>query len=72
MYRNPKPAQFALLRLDILELLWLVHEVVCICFRCESAVVRLLDKVFVALLLCKQNGILLRLEVEVGSLHRVR
>ena len=57
--------------LDVLELLGLVKEVVGVILGCEPALIGLLDKVFIALLLGKGNGILLRLELEVGSLHRV-
>ena len=56
----------------MLELLRLVKEVVGIGLRHEPALIRLLHKVFVALLLGKSNSILLGLELEVGSLHAIR
>ena len=57
--------------LNVLDLLWLMEEVVRISLRHEPALVRLLHKVFVALLLGKVDGILLRLEVDVGTLHAI-
>lgn len=58
--------------LDVLELLRLVKEVVGISLGHEPALIRLLHKVFIALLLGKGNGILLGLELEVGALHGIR
>lgn len=57
--------------LDVLELSSLVHEVVGISLGDDPAHIGLLDKVFVALLLGKGNGVLLRLELEVGALHAI-
>lgn len=57
--------------LDVLELLRLMQEVVGISLGHEPALVRLLHKVFVALLLGKVDGILLRLELDVGTLHAI-
>jgi hypothetical protein len=53
------------------ELLRLVNEVVGIGLGHETALVRFLDKVFVALLLGKSNGVFLRLELQVGALHSI-
>lgn len=58
--------------LDVLELLRLVKEVVGISLGHETALIRLLHKVFVALLLGKGNGVLLGFELEVGALHGIR
>lgn len=55
----------------MLELLGLVEEVVRVGLGNEATLVRLLDKVFVALLLGEGNGVLLRLELDVGALHAV-
>lgn len=57
--------------LDVLEFLRLVKEVVGIGLGHKPALIGLLHKVFVALLLGKGNGILLGLELEVGSLHTI-
>lgn len=48
-----------------------MHKVVGICLGNEFALIGLLDKVFVALLLRKQNGVLLGLEVDVSALHDI-
>ena len=56
----------------MLELLRLVKEVVGIGLGNKTALVRLLNEVFVALLLGKGNGILFGFEGEVGSLHAIR
>jgi hypothetical protein len=55
--------------LDVLELLGLVNEVVGVGLGHEAALVRLLDKVFIALLLGKCDGVFLRLKLQVCSLH---
>lgn len=57
--------------LDVLELLRLMKEVVCISFGNKPTLIRLLNKVFIALFLSKGNGILLRLELQMGALHVV-
>lgn len=69
MYKGVPPC--ALLGTDVLQLLWAVHEVVGVSLGNDSALVGLLDKVFVTLLVGKVDGILLGLEVEVGALHVV-
>lgn len=61
----------ALLGADVLELLGAVHEVVGVCFGDDPALVRLLDKVLVALLVGEVDGIVLGLEVEVCALHEI-
>ena len=53
------------------DLLGLVHEVVGVCLGNEFAFIGLLNKVFVSLLLRKQDGVLLRLEVNVSALHEI-
>lgn len=58
--------------LDVLELLRLMHKVVCIGLGHEPALIRFLDEVFITLLLGKGNGILFRFEIDVGALHAVR
>lgn len=57
--------------LDVLELPVLVKEVVGISLGDEAALIRLLNEVFVSLLLGKSNGILLRVELDVGALHAI-
>ena len=61
----------ALLGTDVLQLLWAVHEVVGVCLGDDFALVGLLDKVLVSLLVGKVDGIVLGLEVQVGTLHVV-
>lgn len=56
---------------DMLELLWRMKEVVRIGLGHEFALIRLLDKIFISLLLSKRNSVLLRLEVQMGSLHAI-
>jgi hypothetical protein len=55
----------------MLDLLGFVKEVVRVGLGHKTALVRLLDKVFVALLLGESNGILLGLEFDVGALHSI-
>lgn len=76
--RKGKPANIYIIHwkaqslgLDVLELPRLVKEVVGISLGHKPALIRLLHKVFVALLLSKGNGILLALELEVGALHSI-
>lgn len=57
--------------LDVSDLLRLVNEVVGIGLGHEAALVRFLDKVFVALLLGKSDCVFLRLELQVGALHAI-
>lgn len=57
--------------LDMFERLGFMNEVVSIGLGHETALIRLLDKVFIALLLRKIDGVLLRLELQVGSLHAI-
>lgn len=61
----------SLFRADVLQLLGRVQKVVGIRLGSELARVGLLNKVLVALLLSKVNGILLGLKVHVRSLHEV-
>lgn len=53
------------------DLLGLVHEVVGICLGNELALIGFLNKVFVSLLLRKQDGVLLGFEVDVSALHDI-
>lgn len=55
----------------MLELLGFVKEVVRVGLGHEAALVRLLDKILIALLLGKSDGILLGLELDVGALHTI-
>lgn len=57
--------------LDVLELLGLVDKVVGVSLGGEAALIGLLNKVLITLLLRKRNGILLRLELEVGALQTI-
>lgn len=57
--------------LNVSDLLGLVNEVVGIGLGHEAALIRLLDKVFVALLLGKGDCVFLGLELQVGALHAV-
>lgn len=57
--------------LDMPELLGLVDEVVGIGLGHEATLVRLLDKVFVTLLLGESDSVFLRLELQVGALHAI-
>mgnify|MGYP007107143429 CR=1 FL=1 len=61
----------ALLGTDVLQLLWAVHEVVGVSLGDDSALVGLLNKVFVTLLVGKVDGVVLGFEVEVGAMHVV-
>lgn len=65
---SPSPS---LLCSDVLELPRRIEEIVGVRLGSELARVGLLDKVLVALLLSKVDGILLALEVDVRSLHVV-
>lgn len=49
----------ALLGTDVLQLLWAVHEVVGVSLGDDSALVGLLNKVFVTLLVGKVDGVVL-------------
>jgi hypothetical protein len=60
-----------LLRLDMLQLLGLMNEVVRVCLRRKPPLSWLLDKVLVALFFRESDGVLFRLEVEVCSLHEI-
>lgn len=53
----------------MLDLLRFVNEVVRISLRNESALIWLLNKILIALLLRKHDGILLGLEVQMSALH---
>lgn len=57
--------------LDVLELAGRVREVVRVGLRNKPAVIRLLHEVFIALLLGKLDGIVLGLELQVGTLHAI-
>ena len=61
----------ALLGTDVLQLLWAVHEVVGVSLGDDSALVGLLNKVFVTLLVGKVDGVLLGLELDPLSIHKV-
>lgn len=61
----------SLFRLDVFKLLRLVHEVVGVCFWNKLALVRLLNEVFVALLLGEMDCILLSLETQMSALHGI-
>lgn len=65
---HQKPKSFSL---DVLELLRFVDEVVSVGLGDEATLIRLLNEVLVSLLLGEQNGILLALEVQVGTLHAI-
>lgn len=60
-----------LFRPDVLELLGRVEEVVGVSLGADLPRLGLLNKVLVALLLSKVNGVVLALEVDVGALHEV-
>lgn len=60
-----------LFRSDDLELLGAVCEVVGVCLGHKLPLVRLLHKVFVALLVRKVDGVLLRLELYPVAIHEV-
>lgn len=64
-------ASSRLFGLDVLELLGLVDKVVGVSLGDETTLVGFLNKVLVALLLRKGNGILLRVELDVSSLQAV-
>lgn len=49
-----------------------VNEVVGVSLGNKLALIWLLDKIFIALLLRKQNGVFLRLEVQMCTLHAIR
>lgn len=55
----------------MLELLGLVVEVVGVGLGNKSALVGLLNEIFVSLLLREHDGVLLRLELQVGALHAI-
>ena len=55
----------------MLQLLITPQEVVRIRLRDDLPAIRLLNKVFISLLLCESNGILLTLEVKVRALHEI-
>lgn len=55
----------------MLELLGFVDEVVGVSLGDEPALIRLLNEILVSLLLRKHDRILLRLEVQVGTLHAI-
>lgn len=57
--------------LNVLDLLGFVKEVVGVSLGHETALVWLLDKVFVSLLLGESNGIFLGLKFDVSALHSV-
>lgn len=60
-----------LLRPDYLQLLRVMYEVIRVCLWYEPPLIRLLHKVFISLLLCETNRILLRIEVQNFALHEV-
>ena len=66
------PPPDTLFRLDMLQWLWLVQEIVGVCLWHEPSLIRLDHVPLVALLLCKGNGILLGIEIHLGSLHEIR
>lgn len=68
MYNKARTKLFGL---DVLELLWLVEEVIGVSLRHKFAHIRLLNKIFVALFLCERDCILLGLEFQMGALHSV-
>lgn len=61
----------ALLSSDNLQLLWLVDKVVRICLGNKLLQVRLLDKILIALLIGKVNGILFCLESYPVTIHKI-
>jgi hypothetical protein len=63
---------FLLLRLNMLELLRLMHKVICICLRCKPPFIWLLNKIFISLFLCESDRVLFCLEVKMCPLHAVR
>jgi hypothetical protein len=62
---------FPLLRLNMLELLRLMHKVVGICLWRKPPFIWLLDKIFISLFLGESNRVLFCLEVKVCPLHVV-
>ena len=60
-----------LLRPNMLQLLVRPQEVIRIRLRDDLSRIWLLNEVLVALLLCESDSILLRLEIDVCSLHEV-
>jgi len=60
-----------LLCLNMLQFLRFVHEVIRVCLGRKPSLSWLLDKIFVALFLRESDRVLLRLEVEVCSLHEI-
>jgi len=60
-----------LFRSNSLELLWGVYKVIGISLWGECSRIRLLDEVFISLLLGERNGVLFGLEIYVCALHEV-
>lgn len=60
-----------LLRPNMLQLLITPQKIIRIRLRDNLPPVRLLHKVFVSLFLCKLDGVLLTLEVEMCALHEI-
>lgn len=65
------PFCFFLLCLDVLQFLRLINEIVRVCLWRKPPFSRLLHKILIPLLLCESDCILLRLEVEMCSLHEI-
>jgi len=74
-YKLPKYVQTLpsvhLLRPNMLQLLIAPQKVISIRLRDDLPTVRLLDKVFISLLLCEPNRILLALEIQMCALHEI-
>jgi len=68
MYNIPN---IPLLRPNMLQLLVTPQKVVRVRLREDLPAIRLLDKVFISLLLRKPDGVLLALEVEMCALHEI-
>jgi hypothetical protein len=74
-YKLPKYVQILpsipLLRPNMLQLLIAPQKVIRIRLRNNLPTIRLLNKVFITLLLCKPDGVLLALEVQMCALHEI-
>jgi len=67
----PNPILIHLFRANLLQLSWAVDELGCVCLRNDPPLVWLLDKVLVALLLSKPDGVLFGRKVQLRALHKV-
>lgn len=61
----------SLLRPHLLHFPGYMHELVRICLRYNTSLIWLLHKILIPLLVCKQDGVFLVLEVEMCALHKV-